>query len=209
MKDVPYHGNPGNACALACYTMSAQYLLPNEDITFEKFGEIGEWKKGYVIWAFPIWKWLMDKGVKIEDYDSVDYDLWAKEGTEGLRKSSPKKAFEYTKKYTYDLDKVSQQAKLVFEHPNFKYTKGHVTWDMIVEATKKPGICEVTLDGRKLHRTDGFTLHRVVLIEINDKEVIFHDPTLENDGAYKREPIEFFKSCIDSVGDTELCRYYL
>ena len=209
MKDVPYHGNPGNACALACYTMSARYLLPKEDITFENFGKLANWKKGYVIWAFPIWKWLMDKGVKIDDYDTVDYSLWAKEGTKGLRKSLPPKAFKFVKDNTYDLDEVSKQAVLALDYPNFKYTKCHVTWEMIVKETSKPGICEVGLDGRMLHRKEGFTLHRVVLIEINDKEVIFHDPTFENDGAYKREPVDFFRKCVESVVDTELCRYYL
>lgn len=49
MKQAPYQPNPGNACALACYTMIAQYLLPKEHITFEQLGVIGNWRKGYVI----------------------------------------------------------------------------------------------------------------------------------------------------------------
>jgi len=46
MKQVPNHSNPGNACALACYTMIAQYLLPGRNITFKQLAKITDWKKG-------------------------------------------------------------------------------------------------------------------------------------------------------------------
>src|SRR5690349_4785063 len=120
-KEVPYHGNPGNACALVCYTMAAQYLLPDDNITFEQLGKVGDWHKGYVIWAYPVWRWLMDKGVKITCYDSVDYDMWAKQGEAGLRRSISAKEFKFYKENTYDLDKVCKQLQLVWNHPNFNF----------------------------------------------------------------------------------------
>ena len=86
MKQVPYHGNPGNACALACYTMVAQYLLPDMHITFEQLAKLADWKEGYVVWGFPAWKWLMDQGLYVVDYDVIDYEAWAKDGVSGLRK---------------------------------------------------------------------------------------------------------------------------
>ena len=74
MKDVHYHHNPGNACALACYTMAAQYLQPNENITFEKLGKIADWHPGYVVWGFRAWKWMMDCGLFMINYDIIDYE---------------------------------------------------------------------------------------------------------------------------------------
>ena len=57
MKQVPYIANPDDSgCALACYTMVAQYLLPSLHITFEQVAEIADWKSGYVVWGFPVWK---------------------------------------------------------------------------------------------------------------------------------------------------------
>ncbi|OGL30026.1 hypothetical protein A3D14_00385 [Candidatus Saccharibacteria bacterium RIFCSPHIGHO2_02_FULL_47_12] len=210
MEKVPYHGNPGNAaCALACYTMAAQYLLPDEHITFEQMAKIARMKKGYVVWGFPAWKWMMDRGIHIADYDKSDIEAWAKEGIEGLRKTVAPKEFKYYQDNTEDLEKVTKQLALATEHTNFTYKQCHVTWDMIVEETKKPGICDVTLDGRKLHRADGFSVHRVILIEITDNEVIFHDPTQKNDGAYKHEPIDFFRAAVESLDGPELARYSL
>ncbi len=209
MKKVPYHGNSGNACALACYTMCAQYLLPDENITFEQLGKIGGWRKGFVIWAYPIWQWMMDRGVCITDYDVSDKDAWIKEGIAGLKKSVSAKEFEFYKDNTYDLEQVTEELREVDKHPNFTYKQCKVTWDMIVEEVKKPGICDLTLDGRKLHRAEGFTVHRVVLIDITSDEVIFHDPVKNNDGAYRREPVAHFRAAVDSLSGPELCRYNL
>jgi hypothetical protein len=209
LKKVPYHGNPGNACALACYAMAGQYLLPDQNITFEEFGEMADWRPGYVVWAFPIWKWMMDHGICIEDYDISDMEAWAKEGTDGLRKSLPAEEFEWYEQNTFDLDGLSKEVAPVFNHPNFSYRQCSVTWDMILKAVKKPGICDVTLDGRKLHREEGFSVHRVVIIDITDKEVIFHDPVKTNDGAYKHEPIEHFRAALDGLSGPELTHYSL
>ncbi len=207
MKKVPYQGNPGNACALACYTMAAQYLFPDDGITFEQLGKIADWKKGYVVWAFPVWKWLMDRGVKITDIDTIDYKLWAKEGESGLKKSVSEKEFKFYKDNTYDLDAVSKQLSLVFDHPNFNYRQKKLSWDDVLEQTHKPGICDITVDGRKLNRKPGFSLHRVIIVDITDTDVIFHDPNAGADGAYKTEPIKHFRSTFESLEGPEMAHY--
>lgn len=78
MRDIPYHDNPNNACALACYTMVAKFLLPEENVTFEELGIISDWKSGYVVWAFNAWNYLLGKNISITDYDSYDYRLMVK-----------------------------------------------------------------------------------------------------------------------------------
>lgn len=209
MRQVPYHGNPDNACALACYTMAAQYLLPAENITLEQLGKIADWKKGYVVWAYPVWKWLMDKGIRITDIDVIDNELWAKEGIKGLRKSVSSKEFQFYKDNTFDLDMVSEQLAMVYDHPNFTYIRKRLSWEDVVTQFNEPGICDITVDGRKLHRKEGFTMHRVVLIDITDKEVVFHDPNDDSSGAYAHEPIDFFRSCFESLDGPEMAQYSL
>jgi hypothetical protein len=209
MKQVPYHDNPGNACALACYTMCAQYLFPDENISFEQLGKIADWHKGYVVWAFPVWKWLMDKGVKITDIDVINYEAWAKNGEKGLRDSVSSKEFEFYKSNTHDLSQVSHDIALVWSHPNFTYIRKKLTWDDVISEFQKPGICDITVDGMKIRRRPGFSLHRVVLVDINDAEVVFHDPNKDGSGAYRHESIKFFRSCFESLDGPEMARYSL
>ena len=209
MKQVPYHDNPGNACALACFTMIAQYLLPNETITFEQLGTISDWRNGYVVWEFPVWKWLMDKGVHITDYDVIDYDTWSKEGVIGLKNSIPPEEFTWYEENTYDLNAVTGHIQEAFAHPNFTYIRKKPTWDDVVAEYEKPGICDIVLNSRTLNHKEGFAAHRVVLIEITDKDVIFHDPNSDGSGAYRHEPIDHFKMAVENIESPALARYNL
>ena len=207
MKHVPYHDNPGNACALACYTMVAQYLLPNADVAFEQLGNIAGWRKGFVVWEFPIWQWLMDCGVRIIDYDVINYDAWIKEGISGLKNSIPQDEFEWYKKNTYDLNEVTRHIGHVFSHPNFTYIRKRPTWEDVVTEYKKPGLCDIVLNSHTLNRQEGFAAHRVVLIEITDKEVIFHDPNHDGSGEYRHEPVDHFRKAFENTESPALARY--
>lgn len=209
MKKIPYHGNPGNACALACYTMTAQYLLPDKNLTFEKLAKIAHWRKGYVVWAFRVWEYLMDLGVHITDYDSIDYEAWITGGVKGLQASLPDQEFEYIRKNTYDLEEEGKLAKLALHHPNFTYILKKPTWEDVVKEFNKPGICELSLNSRQLNRCKGFALHRVVLIDITDKEVVIHDPNEDGSGSYRREPLEFFREVFETPEAPEICHYSL
>src|SRR3989338_7082562 len=98
MKRVPYCGNPDNsACALACTLMAAQYLLPKKNFSFKQFSRIAERKEGFVVWGFQLWHWLMEQGIHITDYDTLDYEAWSKEGVNGLEVSVPEEDFKYYK----------------------------------------------------------------------------------------------------------------
>ena len=90
-KDIPYVGNPGSACALACYTMVSMYFFPNTN--FEKIAKISRWKEGYVVWEMPFWNWIMEQGVNVTNYDLINFTAWAEQGTEGLKASVPENLF--------------------------------------------------------------------------------------------------------------------
>lgn len=207
--NVPYHGNPTDShCALACYTMIGQYLLPNAGITFEMFGKLADYRPGYVVWAYPVWSWMLDCGIQIVNQDIIDQVAWAEQGSAGLKKSVSQEEFEYYKKNTHNLDAVSKQVKLVVEHPAFKAIKKQLSWDDIVDEFNKPGICDITLDGKLLGRESGFSIHRVVLLHIDDDEVVFHNPLVDDKGSFQKESVAHFRAAVESLSGPELCRYW-
>lgn len=209
MRDVPYHDNPGNACALACYTMIAQYLLPDVGITFEQLGKIAGWRKDYVVWEFPVWKWLMDRGVYITDYDVIDYEAWIKDGIDGLKRSVPEEEFKWYQENTFDLNEVTAHIRTAFSHENFSFVHRKPTWKDVLAEYNKPGICDVVLNSHALNGKEGFAAHRVVLIEINDTEVIFHDPNYDGSGVYRHESVEHFRKAFEAIESPALARYSL
>ena len=209
MKQVPYEGNRGNSCALSCYTMVARYLLPELDITFEQLAEIADYREGYVVWGFRVWKWMMDRGTHITNYDVIDYDGWVKRGIGGLRESVGEANFRYYTEHTYDLEKVGEEAGSAFGHENFTYVRKEIGWEDVMREFGKSGICDLAIDMSSFRGKEELTLHRVVLIDITEREVVFHDPDIDWSGAYRHAPIGMFEDAVERVGGAELTRYSL
>ena len=153
--------------------MVAQHLLPHANITFELLSEVANWRKGYVVWEFPVWKWLMDRGVCIADYDIIDYDAWSKEGPTGLKRSVSPEEFTWYEKNTFDLNEVTKHIQQSLTHSNFTHFRKKPAWDDVVAEYKNPGICDIVLNSRTLNRQEGFAAHRVVIVEIIKKRGSF------------------------------------
>ncbi|HYH75225.1 MAG TPA: hypothetical protein VD735_04675, partial [Candidatus Saccharimonadales bacterium] len=164
---------------------------------------------GYVVWEFPIWKWLMGRGLQITDYDVIDYDAWIADGVPGLQRTLPANEFEWYQKNTYDLNEVTPHIRAVFDHPNFTYHKRKPTWDDVIAEYNNPGLCDIVLNSKALNREEGFAAHRVVLIEITDVEVVFHDPNAKGDGDYRHEPLAHFRAAFENMDSPALARYSL
>ena len=210
MKIVPYEKNRGSSCALSCYTMAARYLWPEKDITFDKLAEIAGYVNGYCVWGFPVWRWMIEQGAEIVDIDVIDYEAWAKEGLEGFMKSVSPKNFEWFASHSFDIEKDTKNLQKLFGNPRFSFVKKVANWDDVVREFAKPGICDVTIDARVLNGAEGYSLHRVLLLDITDNEVVFHDPDIEDTGANRRAKLESFRKAFLAVPDgAEICRYSL
>jgi hypothetical protein len=205
MLNIPYVGSSKNACALACYTMVAKYFFP--DITFERIAQISDWHEGYVVWGFKFWLWIAEKGIKITDYDLIDTDLWIQDGVDGLRKNLSEKEFNYIYTHTKDLEALREDLKLINKHPNFTYHRQKPNMALLRTAIEAGNPAEVVLDSHTLDRIDGFALHRVVVTDMDDSFVTFHDPR-EIPQPYRKVSLEHFEnSWLRAVKEPELCIY--
>jgi len=204
MLEIPYIKQPdSNSCALASYTMVGKYFFP--EVTFDQLAEISDWQKGYVIWAFKFWLWIIDKGIKITEYDTLDYESWAKDGLEGLKRSVSEKEFNFYIKNTKYINSYSSDIEKVLKHPNFTLVREKPTFEILEEAVKSGKVCEVVLDSRTLRDREGFSLHRAVILYIKEDEVVFHDPAHEAHSKASKE--KFTKSWLEAVSEPELCIY--
>lgn len=95
------------------------------------------------------------------------------------------------------------------DHANFTLNHRKPTWRDVQAEYAKPGICDIVLNSQVLNHKTGFAAHRIVLIEMTNTEVVFHDPNYEGTGAYRREPIEHFKRAFESMESPALARYNL
>ncbi len=205
MLDIPYIGSPKNACALACYTMVAKYFFP--ETTFEQIAEISNWEPGYLVWGYKFWSWITHKGIKVTDYDLIDLESWVAEGRDGLKKSVSKKEFDYINSHTKDLNGLTQDIIKLDKNNNFVYHRQKPTMDLLYKEITNRNPAEVVLDSHTLDKKEGFALHRVVVTDIDDKEITFHDPR-ETPRPNRVEPVEDFENAwLQAVSEPELCIY--
>lgn len=205
MIKIPYVSSPFNACALACYTMTAKYYFP--ETTFEQIAKISDWSPDYVVWPFNFWLWIMNKGIKITDYDIIDYSGWAKKGIVSLKKSLSQKEYQWLIDNSKDLASLQKQITTVLNHKNFIHKKEKPTFSDLITAFSKQNVCEIVLDSGALDKKDWFSLHRVVITDITDKDIIFHDPR-KIPQVNRQEDINHFKKAwLVAVDDPELCIY--
>lgn len=206
MLSIPYQTSPLNACSLACATMISRYYFP--DMSIEDVAQISGWHADYVLWSYQFWLWMMDHGIKVSDIDLIDMESWAKNGVAGLQQSVPEKEFIYMKTHTYNLEDLTEYVQKVHEHPLFAYNRRKPAWKDLTQAIGKNIPVEVVLESYTLDRCEkGFALHRVVVLDITDTEVIFHDPRPQP-RAFRKEPIDHFKKAwLVALNEPELCVY--
>lgn len=206
--DIPYVASLDDySCALACHAMVANYFVPGTAI--EDVARMVDWQKGYAVWAFRFWKWLIEHGVHITDYDLIDYEAWARDGVNGLRRSLPTKEFEWYQSATRDLDALSSDVAAVINNPALTYHMRKPVWNDLIKAHERGALCEAVLDSPTLDDVEGFELHRVVILDVTDSTVTFHDPRLESESIpSRRVPAELFKAAwLDAFSAPELCIY--
>lgn len=183
--------------------MVAKYFFP--EVTFDEIAKISAWQPGYVVWSFKFWLWIMSKGVRIKEYDTLDYELWIRKGVEGLRKSVSEKEFKFYKQNTKDIKTYSKDIARVLKNPKFSFSRRKPMFSDLEENVKDGKICEVVLDSRTLKGKKGFSLHRVVVLDKNDDSVIFHDPADKPNVKVGKKL--FIKSWLEAVSEPELCIY--
>jgi len=107
-EKVPYHESSNAACAqhvtqwqLSIFYQTTYYI--------EQFGKIADWKEGYLVWGFSVWKWMMIKEFTSLTMIRAIFMAMDNEGVDGLSKTISPKEFKYYKDNTYNLKKVTKQ----------------------------------------------------------------------------------------------------
>ena len=128
---------------------------------------------------------------------------------ESLKNEMAEQEYNFIIKNTWQIDSYANDIKKVLEHPNFTFKRERPCWNDLQRAFEEGTVCEVVLDAVTLDEQDGdIVLHRVVILDINDREIIFHDPRTNKSMPIRKEHIELFKKAWLSVLDSpELCIY--
>jgi len=183
--------------------MVAKSYFP--ETTLEDIAKISCWQPGYVVWGFRFWLWMMDKGVSITNYDQFDLEQWSKKGLRGLEMSVSREAFKYYIAHSLDLEKETEYLTQVRKHPNFLYKQVKPALEELSKSLNSNSAVEVILNSSANEKSASLTLHRVVVLDINQKQVIFHDPQIGPNTEVSMQ--EFENAWLKKNPEPELCVY--
>ena len=179
------------SCASADYTMVANALKINsslDDILKVTKSEIG---------FAPFWKWLVEeKNIEVIDFSQNNLQSWSKNGfTDFSQNTDPKvvKFFDDRIKNSSDYQKDLQS---LFQNEKFKFFNQKPSVDLLKEYFSKGYVCDVMLDPWLIYgeEPEFYSLHRVFIVDINDDEIIFNDPSLDGGEFFKSNTINFQKA---------------
>ena len=150
----------------------------------------------------------MDKHIEITNYDLIDYESWANKGVEGLKQSVSEKEFEFYYDNSKDLKSHTEEIRRVLNHVNFNFIRKKPIFEDLVREFNNGGVCEVVLDAPTLDNKSGFSLHRVVVLNITKDTITIHDPRVEEEKPNRKVNKDLFiKAWLEAISQPELCVY--
>ncbi|MDD4995013.1 MAG: hypothetical protein PHW53_00865 [Patescibacteria group bacterium] len=179
------------SCASADFTMVANALglhYSLEDILKITKSEIG---------FAPFWKFLVEKNdVEIVDFSENNYNTWAKDGFSKFREDIDPKAFIFLNDRIANPAEYQVDLKYLLASKNFKFYYQKPTVSLLKDFFSKDYVCDVMLDPWVIYGEEPprYSLHRVVILDINGDEIVIHDPSFDGEAFYKSDAIKFEKS---------------
>lgn len=192
------------SCASANYTMVANAL--NLSYSLEDILRVTKSEIGFV----PFWKFLLENhDIEIIDFNENDLKVWAEKGFEVFEKEIDEKTFNFLKDRIVFPDKYQDGLKFLFKNKSFKFFHQKPSTDLLKEYFAKGYVCEVMLDPWLIYGEEPprYSLHRVFIVDINNNEIIFHDPAFDGEAFYKSDVVKFEKAF--KIDGAELACYKL
>ena len=179
------------SCASADFTMVANALGFNYSI--ENILKITKSEIGFA----PFWRFLAEnKNIEILDFSKNNLKVWAEKGFSSFGKETGEKPFNFLKDRIANPDKYQEDIKYLFKSKNFKFYHKKPNVNLLKKYFVNGYVCDVMLDPWAIYGEEPprYSLHRVIILDINGDEIIFHDPSFDGEAFYKSDTAKFEKS---------------
>lgn len=174
---IPFYSNtPDDThCFQACLKMALKYFLPNRDFSWRELDKMSAKKKN--LWTWPIAAILNLKklGFDIIVIENFNYERFANEGEDYLIEKYGKEVAEAQIKHSDIAQERKFARKLIKE---FKLIERPAKFTEIKKLISQGYIIICNVNSRILNNKKGYSGHFVVIVGIQDKKIIFHDPGL-------------------------------
>ncbi|PJE64268.1 MAG: hypothetical protein COU90_03565 [Candidatus Ryanbacteria bacterium CG10_big_fil_rev_8_21_14_0_10_43_42] len=194
-KDIPFFESTDNLhCFQACLKMVLAYWTPNKEYTFKKLDEISSHTEGKWTWQGSSLLYLAKNKFDIINIENLDYSLFARDGKEYLKTIWSDDIYKTQDIYS-NLNKEQEIAKQLIKNKNIKLQNKEIQFSDILYLFDDGYIILVSVNPCTLRGEEGYSSHMVVITDIQENTVTFHDPGPPGE-PHKSISRDIFKSAI-------------
>lgn len=190
-------GHPeGVHCVETSLKMILKYFEPDKDYSVEKLEKITGKQPEKGSWSFQWSIWFTDHGYTVKHYTTFDFKAFMDEGIDYIRHEYGHEVADWQEQNS-DVEFARSQTKEYLEKVEVVAKKP--TIDEIRQEHGARSLVKPMVNSRVLNNKEGYEGHSVVVIDVDDENIWFHDPGLP---AYENRKVscQLFQEAMDSFG---------
>lgn len=202
-KNIPFYSafpTPGHPEGVHCVETSLKTILgyfePEKEYSIEALEKITGKQPEKGSWSFQWSLWFTEHGYKVKHYATFDFEAFMAEGIDYIRQEYGDEVADWQEQNS-DVELVRTQAKEFVNKVEIVVKKPAI--DDIRKEHQDGSVVKPMVNSRVLNDKTGYEGHSVVILDIDDKDIWFHDPGLpaqEN----RKVSHELFQKAMDSFG---------
>ncbi|MFO0920240.1 MAG: hypothetical protein U0451_01050 [Candidatus Saccharimonadales bacterium] len=193
----PTPGHPeGVHCVETSLKMILKYFEPNRDYSIEELENITGKQPEKGSWSFQWSIWFVNHGYTVKHYSTFDFKAFMEQGINYIRQEYGNEVADWQEQNS-DVEFARSQTKEYLDKVEIITKK--LTIDDIRKEHGPHSLVKPMVNSRVLNNKEGYAGHSVVVLDVDDQNIWFHDPGLP---AFENRKVShrLFQEAMDSFG---------
>lgn len=179
MLDVPFYKNlkTDTHCVQASYKMVLKYVFPEKDFSYSFLDKKTYHKKDKWTWNAGGLLYLASLGFEVKNIEKFDYKQFVQFGVRYLRHIWNEEVFKVQETYS-DFNQEIRLAKKLLDNKSIKTLNRTTSLNEMEKLFSAGYILLVPVNSAVFQRRKFYTSHKILITDITEKSIKFHDPGL-------------------------------
>lgn len=200
MKSISFYPNTDNLhCFEACFKMILKYYLPERDFSWEELDEMSAKQPNLATWPQQMMFNLHSMGFDIVMIEGFNGSAFVKDGAEYLKRTFGEETAAWQIAHSDIPAEQSIYKKLLATNAHIEVRQPSL--GEFKEYLDQGYLITCTVNSRRLNSKEGYVGHAIVVYDMDDTHITFHDPGPPAHEARRISHEEFINAWADPNDD--------
>ncbi len=195
MKIPFFEAKDEYSCFQACLKMALYFWEPEQHYSDKDIQILTGANEEKWTWQGQTLLGLTAAGYEVVNIENLDYAKFASEGAVYLESIWDEDTYKTQQQYS-DLELEAKKAEMLLKNKKVTLLNKEVTYSDLYKYHSEGYVVLVSVNPYTLSGEIGYSSHMVVLIDINETKVTFHDPGPPGIKSHVISTDVFLKSCM-------------